>query len=1626
MNHTIEQNRIMRNINLPKFQLKSSVILVTFLMFMLTFLQTGEVKASHVVGSDISYQCTTTPGVYRATFKMYKDCAGVPICANCPTGPLSPSCAKSISITGLPTPTGANMPPSTCPGVGFGSQSVIVNTVVSGFDVVQLCAMQKTICTNCGQRIPGTFTPGIEVYTFEGDINLSSLPPGCCFISIGFSECCRNNAITTLSNPGGLNFFSEAVINRCATPCNSAPTFTNDPVAVTCAGQDFTYNLGAIDPDGDSLSYSFGQALTGPNAAAPYQTPYSPTVPLPYLGAPQQSPPALPPAGIYINPVTGDLQFRPLGNFVSNLIVMVKQWKMINGVPTLMGITRRDIQFYSKFCDNNNPPVYRTFTETGALTTPAPNFSYSVCAGQQLCFIIAAWDNDAGWDTTDMSWNAPTLMVQKGATFVKLYNPAQRGTFGPKNDSMLFCWTPPAETASNLPYYFIVSSKDRACPIPARTTRSFSVLVRRIPTATINKVNKNCGYYDFSYTQTNNVPLNHSYTKILVETNPGSNSYQTYNASTVTNHRFTLGGWHKIRLMLTTSPPPNPNGCPNDNIWDSVFVQQPVNVTMRDTSNCFGTAVSVKASGQYGTPYGLSYRYTFYNAANAVIRPFGIDSNCSINPPVAGVTSSYKVVIQDLNGCKDSTQFTIFTRELPLKELPPSVRFCFGTRDTLDAGNSNSTISNYRWSKSPVVPVMADSISQKILPQDSGLYIVRKMDYNGCVRVDSSMVYVNIQVPVSAGPNRTICQNDPLINIVGTGVGAAIDSFQWRQLPIVDPNLVLSRTSTISVSPPTNTSYQVTGFMTHEGITCSYVDTMDVIVKPLPIITRPSGFSLCRNTNVVLLPSISSTNKPGLITSIWSYPPNPAALNVDQVIVNNLANLPPAPPTSPRGNIMRLTVTDNDGCRIYDSLVISVFPVPIINAGPSRTFCDYATEFNIRPGTQLYTPNGGGLATNESWYGRGVYKPSSSINYYAFNPQAPDVLFMPDTNIITYQFTATFPLNNAVTFVPAVTGYTATSPAGGCVASDTAVFKVIKTPVLEGGIAPSLCRSGAPVDLDNHMIGSSTTAADPLTSYWYIGAPDLQYRPAISGGRTFNPNHAILENYTKIYTLIYADTSTTCRVADTTSIQVNENPQVDIDLLTMLDSAVCKTRGSVLFYVSPNNISSSDGSLTSFPDLAASEFDVTQGKMTVSNAPAGMYNVKYYYKDPGTGCDNRDSVNIRLQDAPQIEITDDGVVCSYGAVFNVGFKTIPSAPYTWGWSTTDGSGSILDNGASGISYTATPDDITRGSVTFKATTKVLNQDPIVCANISDSATYTIKPKPDATFSIAPDRGCVDDRYGLTLNSVYTAVPSPVTGSTYKWFLDQPVFSNTPLNAAPFDQTTFSQNFTQPGNHNVYLFVEADGCTDTAVASVQAWPAPVAKFTSNPQSTTIAKPYFDFYNQSTIADNSPLSFIWTFPPITGSQNRKDYTEEPKQVQFPADTGFQDVWLTVISEHGCYDSAMIQVEIAPDITVFIPNVFYPVGADGKGGSGVTEPYAGNRTFKVSATGFETIEIFVFNRWGQMVYKTFMTDKTYDPNEGWNGRDFNTGKDCQQDAYIYQINATSFNGKKYTYSGSVTLLR
>ncbi len=946
--------------------LRNNKFLLSAILFIVLFGTSKGVTASHMIGSEITYQCTGTAGVYSVYLKLYKDCSGVPICSNCPTGPISPTCSKLVNIIGAG---------GSCNGSNFGTQSLYVVTAISGFDIVQLCASQKSICNNCGNRTPGTFSPGIEVYVFQGMINLNALPASCCMVSIGFGECCRNAANTILVNSSSLNYFTEAIINRCAIPCNSSPSFTNDPVLVTCAGQDFTYNAGTIDPDGDSLSYAFGSSLTGRGVPATYVSPYSTTVPFPYLGAPLQSPPALPPVGINIDAVTGDIRFRPIGAFVANLVIEVNQWRKIAGIPTLVGTTRRDLQFYSTNCSANRPPVLRTYDANGALTTPQANYNYSVCAGQQLCFYVSAWDSTASWDTTDISWNAPSPLVSEGATFVKAYNNSTRTALGPRLDSMRFCWTPSPNMARDLPYYIVVTAKDRACPLQARTSHSFSIIVRRIPLALITKTNHNCGYFDFGYSLGNSVTLNNAYTQYQIETAPQSNVYTTYNSTSVSYHRFLQGGKHRLKLRLATITPPMPNGCANDNINDSIFIPYPVKVSIQDSSNCLGKSIKIQAHGSWGVPFGLGYRYTFYSGginSTTIIRALNPDSNITLNPATAGI-HSYKVVITDLNGCTDSAAFTI--------------------------------------------------------------------------------------------------------------------------------------TSGVLSSPE---------------------------------IIHPALISACYNTSMIILPNIVSTNKPGQVTWVWTYPLNPSAINGNQVIAANLLNQPATPPSNPAGNFINVTVSDSNGCIVKDSLIIAIFPKPIINAGPRRHFCDYAGNFNITPGTQLYTPNGGVMANNELWFGNGIFKPNAGQNYYAFNPQAPGV--KKDTNIITYQFIVNFPLSNNVVFNPALTGYTAPSPTGGCLASDTVTFDVIETPKLEAGLASPVCKLSDSIYLDAYMVGRSTTSYNPLFSYWYIGAPDEAYRPAISRGRVFVPKHPIIERYTKQYVLVYADTSTTCRVADTTFIEVKESP----------------------------------------------------------------------------------------------------------------------------------------------------------------------------------------------------------------------------------------------------------------------------------------------------------------------------------------------------------------------------------------------------------------------------------------------------------------------------------------------------
>jgi gliding motility-associated-like protein len=91
------------------------------------------------------------------------------------------------------------------------------------------------------------------------------------------------------------------------------------------------------------------------------------------------------------------------------------------------------------------------------------------------------------------------------------------------------------------------------------------------------------------------------------------------------------------------------------------------------------------------------------------------------------------------------------------------------------------------------------------------------------------------------------------------------------------------------------------------------------------------------------------------------------------------------------------------------------------------------------------------------------------------------------------------------------------------------------------------------------------------------------------------------------------------------------------------------------------------------------------------------------------------------------------------------------------------------------------------------------------------------------------------------------------------------------------------------------------------------------------------------------------------------------------------------------------------------IFIPNVFAPAeGGDEE-----------NNCFKVYGTDcVETMELAVFNRWGEKVYETTNLSDCWDGT--FRGQELNT------DAFVYYFKATLYSGDSITKQGNVTLLR
>jgi gliding motility-associated-like protein len=192
-----------------------------------------------------------------------------------------------------------------------------------------------------------------------------------------------------------------------------------------------------------------------------------------------------------------------------------------------------------------------------------------------------------------------------------------------------------------------------------------------------------------------------------------------------------------------------------------------------------------------------------------------------------------------------------------------------------------------------------------------------------------------------------------------------------------------------------------------------------------------------------------------------------------------------------------------------------------------------------------------------------------------------------------------------------------------------------------------------------------------------------------------------------------------------------------------------------------------------------------------------------------------------------------------------------------------------------------------------------------------TSTITVYPKPTAAFT-ASSNICLDQTASFTDQSTISS--GAITA--WKWnFADGTTVTNT-------NNNPFTRSYTNPGNYSVQLVAVSNmGCTsDTVTHLVAVHTLPVTDF-SLPAAVCMPGGAAVFKNQTTLADNSGLTYKWDF----GDGSAISNAQQGSHVY--ASKGSYDVRLEATSGHGCtsaitktlssfFDKPIAQFAVAPD--------------------------------------------------------------------------------------------------------------
>ena len=776
-----------------------------FLIAAFISLQPFLLKASHIVGGEMIYECLGD-NEYLITLKVYRDCYSGQATYDNPTNVYIFDANSNIVATlPIPFPGSDTLPNNT------GNPCLVV---------------PPGIC--------------VEEAVFQYNVILDPSPGGYTMV---YQRCCRNNTIDNIVNPSNTGASYVGYIpDPDLAECNSSPYFNNFPPPIICLAEPLVFDHSATDPDGDSLVYSLCDPYVGASSANPYPNPPSPP---PYgfvsFAAPYTS--ANPMGGspsMAVDPETGQLTVTPTatGQFV--VAVCVTEYR--NG--QLLSEHKRDFQFNVAQCIGpqasidggsntlSNPAV---FNSCESFTFDFTNFSNNATN--------YFWDFGVGGSTTDTTSEiTPTFTYpDTGVYLVTLYvNPGSTCSdtaYGVVYVYPIFagalsapdgCVGQPVQFADNTNSSY-GSVSDWAWDFGNGDTSSLEN-----PTAIFDNtgnftvtliVGNSVGCVDtvseiitiFPSPTINAIPDDTIICKLdqiqLNAAASGASNYNwepDYNLSNPNISNPLAGPDVTVTYTVSVS---NSFGCVaidtvHVEVYDTVIA-----MAGADTTICPGGSVQLNGSG------GINFQWA---------PPNGLSSTTVSNPTANPVNTTSYLFTTWVGSCIATDTVTVFVKPFPVIVAGPDVSICQYQSVEISASGGTS----YSWSPSGTLD-NANIANPVATPLVTTTYTVSGTDANACpfVGQDSLTVSIIPIPPIFISEDTTIILGTyTILSITG---GA---SYLW-----VPSDGLSDPTSATPIAAPTETTTYVVYITTADG--CPAIDSVTIFVVPDPLLEFPGAFS---------------------------------------------------------------------------------------------------------------------------------------------------------------------------------------------------------------------------------------------------------------------------------------------------------------------------------------------------------------------------------------------------------------------------------------------------------------------------------------------------------------------------------------------------------------------------------------------------------------------------------------------------------------------------------------------------------------------------------------------------------------------------------------------------------------